>query len=258
MSASPTARARRRGAFTLLEVVLAVALVVLLSGVVYLIYDHALGVRATLHRQATTALAQRRILDMMTADLTSALPFSTLQMGLEGQTDSLQFARTMLPSRAVFAAEPFGGGLGAPGGSGEGQDRPVVEPQADVELVGYRLRLEEDEEGQMQVVGLERTTQRTVLATTAEEGQEIQAVLLSEAVKFLRVQYWDGQAWVESWSGRSLPAAVRIDLGLEPLGEEESPEEYPHETMWRVIALPTGGTPQPAARPAGTGAEAGR
>ena len=246
-----TAQARRNGAFTLLEVVLAVALVVLLSGLVYLIYDHALGVRATLHRQATTALARRRILDMMTADLTSALPFSTLQMGLEGQSDSLQFARTMLPGRAVFLPDPFGGGLGTADGWGGEDDRPVVEPHADVELVGYRLRIEEDEEGQMQVVGIERTSQRTVLAATAEEGQEIQSVLLSEAVKFLRVQYWDGQGWTDSWSGRSLPAAVRIDLGIEPLGEEESPEEYPHETMWRIIALPTGGALQPSARSAG-------
>jgi len=250
------ARPGTTGGFTLLEVILALSMVVVLAGMVYAFYHDALGVRETVARQSNTALAQRRVLDMIDEDLRSALLFSTLQVGLDGRADGFAVARTAVPSRAVFVA-PSIGSVGVERGDGQDDTGAAFRPQTDVQLVEYRLRIEEDEDGVEYIAGLERTCQRTVMAETAEQGQEIQAVLLSAAIKFLRTQYWDGQAWAASWQENSLPTAVRVDVGLEPLDEDLTPEEYPHETMWRVIAIPSGGAARSQRRASVTRTDAG-
>jgi hypothetical protein len=66
---------------------------------------------------------------------------------------------------------------------------------------------------------------------------------LSDQVKFLRLQYWDGQAWQDSWSANYVPPAVRITLGAEELPPELSPGQYPYETIWREVAIPCGVAP---------------
>jgi len=227
-----------RGAFTLLEVVLALTLTLVLAGAAYAFYRQALEMRRSVHLQSDSVLAQRRILDMIAEDLRSAVAYSTLQTGLNGEVESVSFPRTTVPSGAVFAERRFTEARPSLGQDPAAGD--VREPEHDVQLVGYRLRREEDEEGVEQIVGIVRTCQRNVTAETAEEGSDIEAVLLSGHVKFLYLQYWDGEQWVETWPGPSAPPAVRVAVGLETLEEGLTHAEYPHETLWRVVAVPTG------------------
>ena len=70
-----------------------------------------------------------------------------------------------------------------------------------------------------------------------EEGEGIVVAFVTPHVKFLRLQYWDGGAWVPQWR-QKLPAAVEITLGFEPLPEGTEAEEYPYETFRRVVAIP--------------------
>ena len=117
----------------------------------------------------------------------------------------------------------------------------VVQAVGDVELIGYRLRL--DDEGN--VVGLERSRRKELVLTDEyEDIDEItEWVLVSPHIKFLRIRYWDseGQEWLEEWAreNESIPPAVEVTLGFTPLPESADPEDYPHEFLRRIIAIPT-------------------
>ncbi|MHC4716471.1 MAG: PulJ/GspJ family protein [Planctomycetota bacterium] len=249
----------RRG-FTLLEAVLAVSLTVILIGSVYAYYHTTLRARDALNDTNDTTLAQRRILEMMAEDLRSAVAFSGLQTSLEGTAEAFTVPRAVVPPPLMFLTEAAGGGeLGVADGPAEAG--VAFPPQHDVQLVGYRLYRYEDEEGLEQIGGVERTCQRTVMARAAEEGEDIEAVLLSEHVKFLYVTYWspdEGEEgdWLETWSAALPPKAVRIELGAEPLDEDLTPDEYPHPTMWRVVDIPAGGAVPPS-RGRGRGGRSG-
>jgi len=237
-----TTRRARRAAFTLLEVVLAVGLTVVLAGSVYAFYQVTLGVREDLRQEGQRIFAARRALDLMARELESAVFYPTLQTGLRGDSQSVHLMRTVVPSRAVFVLPASSN---APYGVGDELQAAADawEPEHDVQMVSYRLNRYEDEDGYERIGGLERSRMRTVAAQTAEEGSNVRVVLVTERVKFLRLQYWDGLAWQDSWQQGGLPLAVRIDLGAEPLPEETAPEDYPYETIWRIVAVPTGQPP---------------
>ncbi len=233
------------GGFTLLEVVLAVTLVVALSGLIYGFYYQALQARDAIRQQSETLLAQRRILDVMAEDLRSAagpgLPF-----GLRGGSETVSLLRTALPSPVVFY-EPDA--LRTRQEDEQEQAAGVFGPRHDLRLVRYFLEVTEDDE----IGPLRRVTMKAVMDTAEDSGrqtivlEESDSVALSEQIKFLYLQYRVGEEWAESWSGDGAPKAVRITLGLLPLPEDASPEEYPYETVWREVAIPTGSGETPGA-----------
>ena len=227
-------RDARDTGFTLLEIVLAISLVVLLSGIVYAFYRETLIGRESIRRQAEEVFAVRRVMDLLSEELQSAVSYPLLQMSLEGQPQEFQLARVALPSASVYLeVSPL-------------DEQPVnQQPQCDIQIVGFRLRIEEVEGEPPRVAGLERTCLRTPTAQLAQEGEEIETSLLSEHVKFLHAEYFDGTAWVDQWSGSTLPAAVRIRLGRQPLPEDVPPAEYPYEVAVREVALPAGGAGTP-------------
>lgn len=237
-------------AFTLLEAILALGLTVLLVGAVCAFYHHSLDVHEVLREQVDTLLARRRVLDMAAEDLRSAILYSTLQVGLNGSSEQFSLARSVVPSRAVYLTPTLIGSAELLAAEPAAEDT-AFDPQHDVQLVSYRLDRYTDDEGVEQIGGLERLCERTILAETAEEGANVEVVLLSRHIKLFHVQYWDGQQWATSWERQGLPLAVRVDLGIKPLEEGQDFEEYPYETTWRVIAIPT------ALRPGGRDGGAG-
>ena len=237
-------RTRRQIGFTLLEVVLAVGLSVVLMGGVYAFYSSSLASRDSLRREGEVVFAQRRVLDMLDQEMQSVITYAGMPGSLNGTTNQINFMRTVLPSQAAWYPPTLlnaGSMTDKPGAGGA-----AWEPEHDVQMVTYQLRYEEDEDGVMQVVGLERQYVRTIAAATAEEGSNLHSSLLSAQIKFIRLQYWDGSQWLTEWSGSALPLAVRIDLGTEPLPEDCPPEEYPFETVWREVAIPAALTAGPS------------
>ncbi len=250
--------------FTLLEVILAVVLTIALCGAVYSFYHLVLGTGDDVRQQGQKSFAQRRVLELMAEEMTSAIVYPFLQFGMNGDGETVTFMRTTLPSRAVFWKDEL---VNAPPPAGwdEQDGQWGWEPEHDIQRVEYRLKYYEDEDGVEQVAGLERTSMRTIAAKVAEEreeeaGQEeptaqrtgsssgegtgnIRVVFLTEHVKFLRFQYWDGSGWQETWQGSGLPLAVWIELGSEPLPEDMAPDEYPYETVYRIVAIPAGYKP---------------
>lgn len=231
------ARARRAGAFTLLEVILAVSLMVLLMGAVCGFYHYAMGVRETLDRQVDTAFAQRRILDLIAADLHCCADVG-LQFGFRGGPTELSLVRAVMPSASVYYTAPVTR-------AGDDDEQSAFALQHDVEMLRYFLPVDE-ESGEVGPLTRERLLG---IKTGAVREGDVQSVALSRRVRFLHLQYRVGEEWAESWDGSGLPAAVRIALGTLPLPEGTEPADYPYETIWREVAIPAGGATDAAATP---------
>jgi hypothetical protein len=214
----------------LLEVVLAVTLTVSLIGAVLWFYDSAVSTRAVVVREAEIAAAERMIMDRITDDLRGAMASRFLGVGMEGQTDEVEFLTARLPGPGAWVKQ-------------DPTDDPIP-PEYDLQLIGYRLRMQEDEDGELQVVGLERAVQKIPGARAVEVEEDIPTLLLSEHIRFLRLRYWDGSTWLDSWSGGDVPQAVEIIMGSEPLPEGIEPDEYPYSTFRRSVYISGGGRPQ--------------
>ncbi|MBM4017169.1 MAG: hypothetical protein FJ288_02395 [Planctomycetes bacterium] len=223
--ATAAGRRARRG-FTLLEVVLAVGLALALMAAMLTFYQQATQVRASLSLEAEKIGAERAIMNLITDELRSAMAPREMGMGLEGGLGGLRVPTTCLPGAAAWIV------------TAATETPPPAE--RDVQIVGYRPRIIEDEQGQPVIVGIERTCQKNITARVAEEGREIQTLLLSPHFKFIRFRYWDGNAWIESWGGGDLPGAVEIVLGEQPLPENVEPMDYPYPIFRRVVFVPAG------------------
>lgn len=219
---------RGRSGFTLLEVVLAVSLALGLLVAMFGFYRHTTRVESAVTEEVERVGAVRAVMRLLTRELRSAFVVRFLGQGLDGAGDRIQLASLTLPSGAVWIEQ------------GMTETSPLP-PEHDVQIVGYRLRYVENEEGDLVVAGLERTCQRVLTLRVAEEGEEeeIEVMLVTPHIAFLRLRYWDGSAWAEAWQGNDLPGAVEITLGYRPLPEDTEPEEYPYETHRRVVAIPS-------------------
>jgi type II secretory pathway pseudopilin PulG len=268
MTPRPTRiRCARHGGFTLLEIVLAIGLMIMLTGAIFAFYNATMSMRQDLTDSSDRLFSQRKSLDVSAQDLQSALPYAFLPGSFSGGTDQISFMRTVVPSEAVYfppsaidaggitsgvagdtANDTTGGITGATTGPTTiPASQPVWESEHDVQMVTYRLRTWVDDDNVVHIDGLERTVQRTIAAATAVEGSNIHAQLLSGQVQFVRFQYWDGAAWQDSWSSNRLPLAVRVDLGEVPAEADSNAVDYANPTLWREIYIPAG---QPAAAPA--------
>ena len=216
---------RARPGFTLLEVVLAVGLTLGLVIGLFRFYDHATRVKSIVTAEVEQVSAVRSVMQLLTGELRSAHVVRFLGQGIDGGAGRIRMATAVLPSGAVWIEQ------------GMTETSPLP-PQHDVRIVGYRLRYVETEEGDLVVAGLERTCQTLLTARETEEGRQIDVDLLTPHIRFLRLRYWDGTAWAESWQANDLPAAVEVVLGFEPLPEDVDPVDYPYPTYRRVVAVP--------------------
>lgn len=214
----------RRGGMTLLEVLIAVALALGLMLAVLSFYNQACDTRRRVLDEIDRIAAQRLVMERVTDELRTAMTYSFLSLGVQGQVDNLTFVRAALPGPGVWVDKKM--------------TEDQLPPQQDLEIVGYRLATYVDDENRIQVAGLERTCQKGLTATIAVQGTDVTASLLTPFIKFVRFQYWDGSQWQPTWNVKELPGAVEITIGAEPLPENTTADTYPYETFRRVIALP--------------------
>jgi hypothetical protein len=201
--------------------------------------------------QAELAAMHRQAMDLMTEDLRAALFYPFLQAGLEGGIDQMRLMTAALPAVTAWVAR-------------EGAQE-TAPPAHDIQWVGYRLRIIEDENGLPVNCGLERTCQTTLTAQTVEEGREILADLIAPRIQFVHFRYHRGgepaqpteaggeivesetdDGWVDTWQRNELPLAVEITLGEAPLPQDMDPKEYMarFETFRRVVYIPGSTLPQ--------------
>lgn len=231
LSASPCRPVGRLRAFTLLEILLAMVLAgaVIVSTLSF--YDFVLQTRSDVLEASEELHAQRLVMDRMASELTAALAYPFLNLGMTGSNERIGFPTTRVPGPAAWVDR----GL---------TDRPVP-PEHDLSIVGYRLAWSDDDEagGEPRIIGLERLEQTLATAMDPEEGDEIRARLMTRHVRFVFFEYFLDGNWLDSWEGGDLPAAVRVTIGGPPLPEGVEPENYPWPVFQRVVFIPAGAAP---------------
>lgn len=217
-------------AFTLLEVLLAVSIAAGMLAVVLFFYTQAANLRVHLFYETGRVSAVRLLLDRLTTELGNARRCGTLQAGLKGGSDNIEFVRLDGPSAMNWTNTA---------------DPTLVGPSSPFRLVRYAVLLSADGTN---VTGLTRTEEPLLKKTIepADEGDlsSTNTTVLRrnpvaiDQIRFLRFRYWDGAAWTNTWTAAGLPSGVEVSLGAEPLPEETTPDEYPYELFRRVIYLP--------------------
>jgi len=222
----------RARAFTLTEVLVAIGMAVGLMAALLWFYQHAARVRRDVTDQLQRIQTRRLVMNRLTDQLRGAMVYPFLNIGMEGDTQSITFVTAVLPGPAAWAVR-------------QGTDDPIP-PQQDLVLTQIGLRVVEDDDGYQVIEGLEARTQKLIAATNVTEDDDSEtdetsaseSALLSPFIHFARFRYWDGANWVETWAQATLPAAVEVAFGHEYLPEGTDPIDYPYDLATRVIYLP--------------------
>jgi type II secretory pathway pseudopilin PulG len=216
--------------FTLVEVILAVGIIAGLLVVVLFFYQQAAQLRTELLMDAERSSSARLLMERLTAELRTARTHTFYEVPLVGSATYLQFMTVDLPSQSAWTGDRLG---------------RVTRPESDLKLVSYGTEVSLEDTN---IVGLARAEEPLIeLRTSLQESAVVlpgaetnnnNSILITEAFRFIRFRYWDGQAWAESWSETYLPKGVEVTLGSEPMPTDAGIEEYPYEVFRRVIYLP--------------------
>jgi len=196
-------------AFTLLEVLVATAIMAVLAGSLYATLHVAFRAR----RSATSAVQEVRTVDLalarLRADIESAVvPAGILAGALVGEPGTDAVGR---PSDSLLLH------CTSPGGE-------PAEGAGDVRMVEFACAEADDDTG---LVLLRRVTTNLLAPTTPEPYEEV----LARGIGAFALRYFDGIDWLEAWDSTTqdnrLPAAVEVTLQLRaPEGAESDAVGY--------------------------------
>ncbi len=189
-------------AFTLLEMLVAMAIMAVLAGSLYATLRVAFRAR----RSATSAVEEVRTVDLalarVQADIASAVvPAGILAGAFVGEpgTDAV--------GRAADSLLLHGTATGAEATDGTG----------DIRMVEFTCAESDDDTG---LVLLRRVTTNLLAPTTPEPEEEV----LARGVAAFALRYFDGIDWLDTWDSTTqdnqLPAAVEVTLYLRAPGDE--------------------------------------
>ena len=206
-------------AFTLLEMLVALAIMAVLAAALYASLGIGFHARARAEAAAAPTRALAVALDMIQRDMTCALPprgvLAGPFTGEDGETET-----SGEPSDAVtFFADIEGSGAEKPG----------------IRKVEFLVTTSED--------GIESVLVRRVtdnlLAPVEEEPVE---TVICRDVRLFNLSYFDGSEWQETWdsvgAGDVLPLAVHVQLDVGPAAEDDNESEV--RQLTRVFPLPAG------------------
>jgi type II secretory pathway pseudopilin PulG len=218
---------RRRGAFTLVEVILAIAIASAILFVLVYFYQQSAELRTQLLAEADRVSSVRLLLNRLEAELQGVPGRCFYTPPLRGDASSIQFIKTELPSRAAWQTGAFG---------------RSTSPETDLRLVKYFISGDSTN-----VTGLFRSEEPMVTRKAAAQSQVMielpgatnrPAPPLTSDLKYLRFRYWDGTFWQDSWNLEQMPLGVEVTLAAEPVPEDLAPEETGVALFRRVIHLP--------------------
>jgi len=264
IKAHPILRVNPRAAFTLFEVLVALALSTLLLAAAYASFDLYYRLRTAGEEEVEQAQIARALLQRMQDDLLAVIyqppsGDSASAMGTIGQvdTDSTSTATSTTDAAAGGNRGLVGDGISmvidvnlprshagyAPVSAG-----PIGLPTSDLKSVTYLLagqgmnplsqavadRFASADDGSG-IVGLARIEGDRLLMLQADEVSDVetiaaQAQLLASEIKSMQFEYTDGLAWYDAWDTAvygSLPRAVRMSISFqdsETIGAVNGPE----------------------------------
>jgi prepilin-type N-terminal cleavage/methylation domain-containing protein len=217
--------------FTLVEVILAIAIASGLLLVVLSFYRQAADLREQLLRETERLATVRLVMDRLTTELRSVRGGGAGQPALSGQSMSLTFIRTEVPSRTAWS----GGQLGRAVGVETDLKRVRYVANGDATNTTSLVRTEEP-------LVQKQAIRRSEVAVPREDPAAKPPPPLTEELHFVRFRYFDGLDWTEEWDAGEPPQGVEVTLAVEPLPEGLLPEQYPFEVFQRVIQLPQSGS----------------
>ncbi len=207
--------------FSLLEMLVAMALTSMLAGTLYAALQVAFKGREATERALSRAPRAHAALSIMRADLGAAAgPRGLLAgefMGYDGVGDNGEASDAVLLHAFATVQSPA----------------PVPSP---FERVQYGLATDE-ETGERVLV---RSAVRNLLAPEEPEPTE---EVVCRRVEAFDVRYFDGTSWFESWDsaamGEALPLAVEVELTLQPGLERDKAQQVGY-TAVTLVRLPCG------------------
>jgi type II secretory pathway pseudopilin PulG len=249
------ARKSLAGAFTLVEVILAILIISAIMTVLLYFYQRSVEVRQNVLEEAEFLSVSRMLMEQLTSELRSARIVEDQFIGLEGSSNSVAFVTTSIPGTARWITST--------------NDAVILPPVTDLKRITYRLLVGTNA---FDIRGLDRTEELlTGAAFTAGTNStefvnaagtnvlsetdtnllstnDVQLIRrpLTDRIKTLQFRYWGGTNWLDSWTRLELPTGVEITLGKDPAPPEsvasttESavPEESSPDIFRRVVYLP--------------------
>lgn len=234
-----TIRQRATAAFTLVEVVLAIAISVGLMFVALFFYSQCANLRTQLIDESERIGTLRLLLQKMTADLRSAQAQD--QFGFTGASNSIEFVKS-----GVLPLSSWNVGSNA-----------TVQFPSGLSQVGYQLVSGADGTNLLSLGIAHREIPLNVLLNTnlATQPQPVASAtnyfagtgtngvvstnvagLLTDKIHTMQFRYWDGVTWTNTWNGMVPPAGVEIILAMDALDPADTNAEF----YRRVVVIPGG------------------
>ena len=185
--------------FTLIEVILALAVCAIVLVVISSVFGGALHLQESVNKNLEQAMPMERALNVMRKDLKNAVAPGGLLAG---------------PLQSGSAE----GGVGANDGIQIYTTTGLMTqnaPWGEIQKVTYGLQSPSDSSNPGK--DLVRTVTRNLLTTAAEDDDE---QFLASGVESLAFSYFDGNNWLDSWDDTTetnLPIAVKVNVQMAPL-----------------------------------------
>jgi type II secretion system protein J len=203
-----TGQSMRRSGFTLLELIVAMAMVAILSMSLYA------SIRVGFHAKASAeaAVEPARIADVAMSilrdDIQNAMPPNGVLAGSFVSLDQRDDRNNDGDDLSFFTTADSPTHV-----SGNGEIK-------NVELTIVRPNNSDDH------VLLRRVTRNLLSQVQANPDEEV----ICRHVMGFNLRFWDGTAWVDSWDSttenNTLPAAVEVTLDLEPFNADDKPHRF--------------------------------
>lgn len=210
---------RNRGGFTLLELLTATAMFAVIVVALYTVFYGALRMRERAHDLFEERLPKDALIALLQRDLSCApVPAGILAGAFVGE--KVEEGGHRLDRLELYTASA-------------GVDEN--DPWGDLQKVALSTEPPEHSD-EAEGRDLLREITRNLLAST-EEAPEEQRLL--HGLESLEFQYYDGEAWQDSWDSttmeNALPLAVRIQIRFQP-GQEGSRSQIPIDMIVPMAA----------------------
>jgi len=218
-----------RGAFTLMEALVALTLIVMLLSAMLMFFWQTIEIRDAAQLNADRTQLARQVLARIEGELRGCLGSDQLGFPVEqrliGDRRRISFLTTALPGdhQYVFYRE---------------SDTPPP-AQHDLTLISYQLWVDPqntDENGDPVIGGIIRTEKKTLNQFLVDEDDplDVRNDLWSPELAYLEFRYFDGIEWDIKWDlseGNSLPQAILVTVGFDKCTrddlENRDLESYP-------------------------------
>tara|TARA_B100000519_G_scaffold42297_1_gene32698 strand:+ start:350 stop:1201 length:852 start_codon:yes stop_codon:yes gene_type:complete len=252
-------RQRRRTAFTLLEVLLAVVIATGLLSTAMYFYQKSSRFRSDLILETERIASARLILNRMSTELRSTLHHPVRNIGFKGGSNWVEFLKTEIPSEASWAMSTEISSSSAYPEAGyrliryELAMKNVIDTgldnAANREMI-ENLNLDNNSDGApggdfpslKQGDAIDRTERRLLTAkasTNSLATVRIEPVRITDQLKYMQLRYLNNGNWAENWGGPNPPAGIEISLGIDPLSVTNLLEEYTNHVYRRIVRIPT-------------------